>query len=123
MSKNHNLPNRGYAIDDVLQPGRLLRVNQIVGHILPISRSYFLAKVKQGKFPQPVKLSERITYWKSEDMPFPQVTPHPVEQQEKHLDNLVAYLDIPNNANQSSSSGGSASAASCSRSSSMCSPQ
>lgn len=54
--------------DDFLKPGRLLRVNQIVGHILPMSRSHFLAMVKAGKYPQPIKLSERVTCWRSEDL-------------------------------------------------------
>lgn len=54
--------------NDLLQPGRLLRVNQIVGHILPISRSHFLAMVKAGKYPSPIKLSERVTCWRSEDI-------------------------------------------------------
>jgi len=55
-------------LENLLQPGRLLRVNQIVGHILPISRSQFLAKVKAGEYPQPIKLSERVTCWHSEDI-------------------------------------------------------
>ena len=69
MPKHKNLPKLLLPpIEELLQPGRLLRVNQIVGHILPISRSHFLALVKEGKYPQPIKLSERVTCWKSEDL-------------------------------------------------------
>ena len=52
-----------------------LRIWQIVGDkkrgiepILPIGRSTFLAGVKSGKFPQPVKLGERTTAWKKSDI-------------------------------------------------------
>jgi prophage regulatory protein len=68
MPKFYNIPKLLAKSEDILQPGRLLRVNQIVGHILPISRSHFLAKVKSGEYPQPIKLSERVTCWKSEDI-------------------------------------------------------
>lgn len=52
-----------------------LRIWQIVGDkkrgiepILPIGRSTFLAGVKSGKYPQPVKLSERTTAWRKSDI-------------------------------------------------------
>ena len=52
-----------------------LRIWQIVGDkkrgiepILPIGRSTFLAGVKSGKYPQPVKLSERTTAWRKADI-------------------------------------------------------
>lgn len=52
-----------------------LRIWQIVGDkkrgiepILPIGRSTFLAGVKSGKYPQPVKLGERTTAWKKSDI-------------------------------------------------------
>jgi prophage regulatory protein len=52
-----------------------LRVWQIVGDrkrgieaILPIGRSTFLAGVKSGKYPKPVKLSERTTAWRKADI-------------------------------------------------------
>lgn len=54
-----------------------LRIWQIIGDkkanppipaIIPISRSSFLAGVKSGKFPQPVKLGERTTAWRVEDI-------------------------------------------------------
>jgi len=67
MPKHQNISKVAHA-DDSLQPGRLLRVKQIAGPILPVSRSHFLAKVKSGEYPAPVKLSERVTCWRSEDI-------------------------------------------------------
>jgi len=52
-----------------------LRIWQIVGDkkrniqpLIPISRSSFLAGVKEGKYPAPVKLSSRCTAWKAADI-------------------------------------------------------
>lgn len=47
-----------------------VRLNQIVGPNgpLPISKSGFWAGVKNGKFPQPHKISPRVTVWKAEDI-------------------------------------------------------
>src|SRR4051794_15999881 len=44
-----------------------LRLPQVLT-IFPISRSAFWAGVKSGKYPKPVKLSERCTAWKVEDI-------------------------------------------------------
>ncbi len=54
-----------------------LRIWQIVGNpkstppipaIIPVSRSTFLNWVKSGKAPAAIKLSERTTAWKIEDI-------------------------------------------------------
>ncbi len=52
-----------------------LRLNQIIGDpkkgipaIIPVSKSTWWAGVKTGRFPKPVKLSERCTAWKAEDV-------------------------------------------------------
>ena len=54
-----------------------LRLAQIVGDkkaeppipaIIPISKSTWWAGVKTGRYPQPVKLSERCTAWRVEDI-------------------------------------------------------
>jgi len=54
-----------------------LRLKQIVGDpkaeppipaILPISRTSFLNGVKSGKYPKSVKLGERTTAWRVEDI-------------------------------------------------------
>ncbi len=53
-----------------------LRLRQIIGDkknpaiipIIPISRSNFLAGVKEGRFPKPIKLGLRIIVWKVSDI-------------------------------------------------------
>jgi predicted DNA-binding transcriptional regulator AlpA len=45
----------------------LLRVNQIL-RFIPISRSSWWAGVKSGRFPKPIKLSERVTVWRCSDI-------------------------------------------------------
>jgi prophage regulatory protein len=54
-----------------------LRLRQIVGDpkapppipaIIPVSKSTFWAGVKTGRYPKPVKLSERCTAWRVEDI-------------------------------------------------------
>ena len=53
----------------------LLRVWQITGDkergiepLLPIGRSTFLKRVKEGQYPQPVKLGEKTTAWRKSDI-------------------------------------------------------
>ncbi len=36
--------------------------------VFPVSRSTWWAGVKDGRFPKPVKLSEKITAWRVEDI-------------------------------------------------------
>ncbi|MFI3215966.1 MAG: AlpA family phage regulatory protein [Methylococcales bacterium] len=62
--KSNQLPETGF-----------LRIWQIIGNkktntpaIIPIGRSTFLAGVKSGKFPQPVKLGVRTTAWRIQDI-------------------------------------------------------
>ena len=45
----------------------LLRVKQILT-IIPISKAGWWAGVREGRFPQPIKLGERTTCWKSADI-------------------------------------------------------
>ena len=60
------LPNTGF-----------LRIWHIIGNpkaeppipaLIPIGRTSFLNGVKSGKYPKPVKLGERTTAWKVEDI-------------------------------------------------------
>jgi prophage regulatory protein len=64
ITKSNQLPETGF-----------LRICQIVGNkktntpaLIPISRSSFLSGVKSGIYPKPVKLSERTTAWRVEDI-------------------------------------------------------
>jgi prophage regulatory protein len=65
---NNLLPSTGY-----------LRLSQIIGKpatataaaipaIVPVCRSTWWDGVKAGRYPQPVKLSKRITVWRVEDV-------------------------------------------------------
>lgn len=52
-----------------------LRLSQILGDkkknvvgIFPISKSSWWSGIKTGKYPKPVKLSDRITAWRVEDI-------------------------------------------------------
>lgn len=54
---------------------RLLRLPQIIGDkkrgvpaIIPVSRSTFLAGVRSGRYPPPVRISNRSVAWKAEDI-------------------------------------------------------
>ena len=62
----HQLPETGY-----------LRLSQIIGNrranppipaLIPVSKSTWWEGVKSGRFPKPVKLGERITVWRVEDI-------------------------------------------------------
>jgi predicted DNA-binding transcriptional regulator AlpA len=61
-----NLPSTG-----------LLRINQIL-QFVPISRSCWWSGVKAGRFPQPIKLSIRVTAWRAADIQ-EIVTGHPAD--------------------------------------------
>ena len=64
MSTSNSLPETGFV-----------RLKQIIGDkkegippIIPVSRSSWWNGVKKGIYPQPVKLSPKITCWKIEDL-------------------------------------------------------
>ena len=43
------------------------RINQLLS-FLPISKSTVWAWVKQGRFPEPIKLSPTVTVWRNKDI-------------------------------------------------------
>lgn len=45
-----------------------VRARQLVNGPLPFSEATLWRKVRAGQFPAPVKLSERITAWRVEDV-------------------------------------------------------
>lgn len=51
-----SLPEKGFV--------RLPTILQMI----PVSKSTWWAKVKTGEYPQPVKLTDKITAWKVEDI-------------------------------------------------------
>ena len=61
---NQSLPETGF-----------LRLPQIIGNtkkgitpIIPVSKSTWWQGVKDGRFPQPVKLGPKTTAWRAEDI-------------------------------------------------------
>ncbi len=56
MKTNNTLDNDGYLrLPDVLK-------------LIPVSKSTFWEGIKTGRYPKPVKLSERITAWRVSDI-------------------------------------------------------
>ena len=55
---------------ELLESKRLYRLNEILAPDgpIPVSKSQWWAKVRAGTYPAPVKISERVTCWKSEDI-------------------------------------------------------
>ena len=62
----HNLPETGF-----------LRLKQIIGNsngvpaipaVIPVGKSTWWAGVKSGKYPPAIKISERCTAWKVDDI-------------------------------------------------------
>jgi predicted DNA-binding transcriptional regulator AlpA len=69
MTKNTETPS---AAPDILL-GRLpetgyIRQSQLIPFIVPFSGPTLWRKVKAGTFPNPVKLSSRVTAWKVEEV-------------------------------------------------------
>lgn len=63
------------VVQNVLPETGLVRLSQIVGDrkkgiapIIPVSKSSWWAGVKSGRYPLPIKLSERTTCWRVEDI-------------------------------------------------------
>lgn len=54
--KLKNIPQTGF-----------LRLSQVL-ELIPVGKSTWWAKVSSGEYPQPVKLSSRITAWRAEDI-------------------------------------------------------
>ncbi len=62
MARDSRIPE----IQELLEGG-LLRIRQVL-RFVPVSRSHWWAGVKAGKYPKPLKLSERVTVWRAADI-------------------------------------------------------
>lgn len=49
-------------------PTGFLRERQLRPHILPVAHSTLWRMVADGRFPKPIKLSERVTVWRAEEV-------------------------------------------------------
>ncbi len=56
MPKFYTLPQTGF-----------IRLPQVLA-IYPVSKSTLYLRIKEGRFPAPVKLSERVAAWRIEDV-------------------------------------------------------
>lgn len=56
MKQNISIPQTGFV--------RLSTILQVI----PVGKSTWWAGVKTGRFPKPVKLTERTTAWRAEDI-------------------------------------------------------
>ena len=54
---NQTLPETGFV-----------RLSQFIPSIIPVSKSTWWQGVKEGRFPQPVKLGPRTTAWRVTDI-------------------------------------------------------
>lgn len=45
----------------------LLRIKQVL-RFVPVSRSNWWQGVREGRYPQPLKLSQRVTCWRAADI-------------------------------------------------------
>lgn len=61
------LPSAAAPIATTAQPGPLLKLPNVL-RIFPVSRSAWLAGVKAGKYPAPVRLSARSVAWRASDL-------------------------------------------------------
>lgn len=52
----------------ILSATGYIRQSQLIPDIVPFSSATLWRKVKAGSFPSPVKLSQRITAWRVEDI-------------------------------------------------------
>lgn len=46
---------------------RFLRLPEVLD-LIPVGKSTFWAGIKTGRFPQPIKLSPRVTVWREQDI-------------------------------------------------------
>lgn len=65
-----------HFVQNCLPATGYVRVSQICGDkkrgiwppIIPVSKSDWWAGVKEGRYPAPIKLSERVTVWNADDL-------------------------------------------------------
>jgi len=62
MSKDSKIPE----MQEIPTTG-LLRIKQVLKFV-PVSRSHWWQGVKKHYYPQPVKLSDRVTCWRASDI-------------------------------------------------------
>jgi prophage regulatory protein len=64
----HAITDKGFLRVSQIVGRRATKRNPAIPPIIPVCRSTWLAGVKNGKYPAPVKLSERVTAWRVADV-------------------------------------------------------
>jgi predicted DNA-binding transcriptional regulator AlpA len=62
----NRVTEREFMIHTIPETG-FVRLPQVLA-VIPLGRTSWWAGVKSGRFPKPIKLSERCTAWKAEDI-------------------------------------------------------
>ena len=69
LSGDQIMPKRPRTTTTTALPASgFVRQSILLAHIIPISPATLWRNVRAGKFPAPVKLSERVTAWRVEDV-------------------------------------------------------
>jgi predicted DNA-binding transcriptional regulator AlpA len=63
----HSHPMKNETVFAQLPAVGYVRLRQILA-VIPIGRSTWWKGVKEGRFPQPIKFSERVTVWSARDI-------------------------------------------------------
>ena len=58
---------KAFSLGEMASTG-YLRQAQLIPSVIPFSSATLWRKVKSGEFPQPIKLSQRVTAWRVEDV-------------------------------------------------------
>ncbi|MCD9026756.1 AlpA family phage regulatory protein [Luteimonas sp. BDR2-5] len=67
IPSSNQLPSTGGDALPPSAPEAFLRLPQVLARV-PISRSTLWRRVQERTFPQPLKLSARVTVWRSRDI-------------------------------------------------------
>jgi prophage regulatory protein len=65
---SHPKQTKQHTSFEHLPGSALVRANQLVGTVLPFSAATLWRKVREGQFPQPIKVSDAITAWRVRDI-------------------------------------------------------
>jgi predicted DNA-binding transcriptional regulator AlpA len=68
MQPRPTLPETGYLRLSAIVGKSATDTAQAIPALIPVSKSTWWAGVKAGRYPQPVKLGDRITAWRVEDI-------------------------------------------------------
>lgn len=68
MRANPSLPDTGFLRLSDIVGRKATKKSPAVRGIYPVSRSTWWAGVREGRYPQPVRIGERCTAWRIEDV-------------------------------------------------------